>query len=72
MAIGRVNGQLCRIFLDTGTGGRYASSSLIEFTKPKYLGTVDRKVQMLLHSTKQSFQQYELTVANLKGESLRH
>ena len=56
------------VFLDTGTGGRYASSTLIQITKPKYVGTVDKNVQMLLHSTTQSFEQYELTVSNLKGD----
>ena len=68
VAIGRVNGLLCRIFLDTGTGSRYASSKLIQIAKPKYVGKVDKKVDMLLHSTNQSFEQYELTIENLKGD----
>ena len=68
VAIARVNGQLCRIFLDTGTGGRYASSTLIQRAKAKYVGTVDKNVQMLLHSTSQSFEQYEVTVSNFKED----
>ena len=68
VAIGRVNGRLCRIFLDTGTGGCYASSKLIEVTRPKCVGTTHRKVEMLLHSTSKSFDQYELLVENLTGD----
>ena len=35
VAVARVNGKLTRIFLDTGTGGRYASSTLIQTVNAK-------------------------------------
>ena len=67
VAVARVNGQLCRIFLDTGTGGRYASSTLINLTNPRYVGSMEKKIQMLLHSTEKAFEQYELQISSLDG-----
>ena len=64
----RVNGKLCRIFRDAGSVGRYAASTVIQNTKAKYFGNLERRIQVFLHSTKKNFQQFELKITIVDGD----
>ena len=64
----KVDGVKCRALLDTGAGSSYISTTLATKINKKPILKECRRINMMMRSTNQRIDVYEMTVANLKGD----
>ena len=60
-----VDGIKCRAILDTGSGSSYASASLIERLNKKPVRTEHKQIEMMVCSTTQKIDSYEVTISSV-------
>ena len=63
-----VNGIKCRALLDTGAGSSYISSTLINLLKKQPSQTEYRRIDMMMASTTQKIEIYDINVADAHGK----
>ena len=64
----KVDGVKCRALLDTGAGSSYISTTLATKINKKPIRKEYRRIDMMMCSTNQRIDIYEVTVASLKGD----
>ena len=63
-----VEGITCRALLDTGAGSSYASATLIEKLNKKPDHKEYKRIKMMMTSTSQKIEMYEVQISNIKGD----
>jgi hypothetical protein len=63
-----VDGIKCRALLDTGAGSSYISAELVKLLKKQPSRTEYRRINMMMSSTTQSIEIYDVTVADVRGK----
>ena len=63
-----VDGIKCRAFLDTGAGSSYISAELVKLIKKQPSRTEYRSIDIMMSSTTQRIEIYDVTVADVRGK----
>ena len=62
-----MDGNRCRVLLDTGAGSSYASAALISKLNTKPYRREYKRIEMMMTWTNQKIEMYKVQVSNIKG-----